>query len=70
MDVSERGRILVHILIEEGISEVVFHSLEEMLFCNEGTYLALGIHVLHNLVQGGRHNVISVDPWSSKQEVV
>src|SRR3954470_4884794 len=57
-------------LIKESVGEVIFHPLEGSLFCNKCAHLALGIHVLHDLMQGRRHNVISVDPWPSQKEVV
>src|SRR3954471_9360984 len=41
-----------------------------MLFCHQGMYSALGVHVLHDLMQGRRHDVIPVDPRPSKKEVV
>src|SRR4051812_39316147 len=57
-------------LIKESVSEVIFHPLEGALFCNKCPHLALIIHVLHDLMQGGWHNVIPVDPWPPQQEVV
>ena len=47
-----------------------FDSFERMSLRHQGMYLTLGIHVLHDLMQGRRHDVIPVDPGPSEKEVV
>src|SRR3954471_4510781 len=49
---------------------MTFDSFERVSLCHQGIYLALGIHVLHDLMQSRRHDVIPVDPRPSKQKVV
>src|SRR4051812_13517905 len=47
-----------------------FDSFESVLLRHQGMYLALGIHVLHDLMQSRWHDVIPVDAWPSEQKVV
>src|SRR5436190_22735601 len=47
-----------------------FTSLERVSLRHQGMYSVLGIRVLHDLVQGKRHDVIPVDPRPAKQKVV
>src|SRR3954469_8809234 len=47
-----------------------FNSFERVSLRHQGMYSALGIRVLHDLMQSRRHDVIPVDPWPSEQKVV
>src|SRR3954471_21455414 len=47
-----------------------FDSFERVLFRHQGMHLALGIHVLHDLMQSRWHDVIPVDPRPFEQKVI